>query len=93
MLVKTLKKFLCTDLLDIKNIIFNPKFYQHFLPSLVIKKIQSTLHTNGANKSVQCSEVHTKNQLDFINFQKVCLAHADKTRTREYGKDRTVELR
>ena len=22
--------------LDIKNIIFNPKFYQHFLPSLVI---------------------------------------------------------
>ena len=21
---------------DIKNIIFNPKFYQHFLPSLVI---------------------------------------------------------
>ena len=26
--------------LDIKNIIFNPKFYQHFLPSLVI--------TNGA---------------------------------------------
>ena len=28
--------------LDIKNIIFNPKFYQHFLPSLLI--IQ-TLHT------------------------------------------------
>ena len=25
--------------LDIKNIIFNPKFYQHFLPSLVITKI------------------------------------------------------
>ena len=22
--------------LDIKNIIFNPKFYQHFLPSLII---------------------------------------------------------
>ena len=22
--------------LDIKNIIFNPKFYQHFLPSLVM---------------------------------------------------------
>ena len=23
--------------LDIKNIIFNPKFYQHFLPSLVMR--------------------------------------------------------
>ena len=26
--------------LDIKNIIFNPKFYQHFLPSLVISDFQ-----------------------------------------------------
>ena len=25
---------------DIKNIIFNPKFYQHFLPSLVIADIR-----------------------------------------------------
>ena len=23
--------------LDIKNIIFNPKFYQHFLPSLIMR--------------------------------------------------------
>ena len=39
MLVKTLKKFyalLFFYTLDIKNIIFNPKFYQHFLLSLVI---------------------------------------------------------
>ena len=39
MLVKTLKKicaliFFYTQ--DIKNTIFNPKFYQHFLPSLVM---------------------------------------------------------
>ena len=39
MLVKTLKKifaliFFYTQ--DIKNIICNPKFYQHFLPSLVM---------------------------------------------------------
>ena len=25
---------------DIKNIIFNPKFYQHFLPSLIIRNIK-----------------------------------------------------
>ena len=39
MLVKTLKKFYALIFfytLDIKNISFNPKFYQHFLPSLVI---------------------------------------------------------
>ena len=28
--------------LDIKNIIFNPKFYQHFLPSLLITYYVST---------------------------------------------------
>ena len=28
--------------LDIKNIIFNPKFYQHFLPSRVITHQKST---------------------------------------------------
>ena len=27
--------------MDIKNTIFNPKFYQHFLPSLIIKYIRS----------------------------------------------------
>ena len=39
MLVKTLKKFYSLIFfytLDIKNIIFNPKFYQHFLPSLLM---------------------------------------------------------
>ena len=39
MLVKTLKKMLhwfFLNTMDIKNIIFNPKFYQHFLPSLFI---------------------------------------------------------
>ena len=39
MLVKTLKKFIALIIfytLDIKNIIFNPKFYQQFLPSLLI---------------------------------------------------------
>ena len=38
MLVKTLKIFIALIIfytLDIKNIIFNPKFYQHFLPSLI----------------------------------------------------------
>ena len=44
MLVKTLKQisaliFFYT--LDIKNIIFNPKFYQHFLPSLSMSKLSS----------------------------------------------------
>ena len=37
--LKTLKKFLALIFfytLDIKNIIFNPKFYQHFLPSLLM---------------------------------------------------------
>ena len=27
--------------MDIKNTTFNPKFYQHFLPSLIIKYIRS----------------------------------------------------
>ena len=40
MLVKTLQnKFFAVIFfytMDIKNTIFNPKFYQHFLPSLVI---------------------------------------------------------
>ena len=31
---------------DIKNIIFNPKFYQHFLPSLVITNQSNQLITN-----------------------------------------------
>ena len=38
---ENIKKKFCTDLFfytqDIKNIIFNPKFYQHFLPSLIIR--------------------------------------------------------
>ena len=40
MLVKTLKKLFALIFfytLDIKNIIFNPKFYQHFLSSLIIR--------------------------------------------------------
>ena len=46
MLVKTLKKnfaviFFYT--MDIKNIIFNPKFYQHFLPSLIMSDITLTI--------------------------------------------------
>ena len=46
MLVKTLKNifaliFFYTQ--DIKNIIFNPKFYQHFLPSLFIIMCKSGL--------------------------------------------------
>ena len=39
--VKTLKKFYALIFfytLDIKNIIFNPKFNQHFLPSLLITR-------------------------------------------------------
>ena len=39
MLVKTVKKFIALIFFytqDIKNIIFNPKFYQHFLPYLLI---------------------------------------------------------
>ena len=46
MLVKTLKKFYALILfytLDIKNIIFNPKFYQHVLPSLLINLQKQTL--------------------------------------------------
>ena len=27
--------------MDIKNTIFNPKFYQHFLPSLLMSKLKS----------------------------------------------------
>ena len=40
MLVKTLKQNLALIFfytLDIRNIIFNPKFCQHFLPSLIIR--------------------------------------------------------
>ena len=40
MLVKTLKKLFAVIFfytMDIKNTIFNPKFYQHFLPPLLIK--------------------------------------------------------
>ena len=36
---ENIKPNFCRDLfytMDIKNTIFNPKFYQHFLPSLVI---------------------------------------------------------
>ena len=33
---------------DIKNIIFNPKFYQHFLPSLLIRYL--IIFTNFTNK-------------------------------------------
>ena len=42
MLVKTLKKFFAVIFyytMDIKDTIFNPKFYQHFLPSLLITLI------------------------------------------------------
>ena len=43
MLVKTLNKFFSDLLLmDIKNTIFNPKFDQHFLPSLHITEASIT---------------------------------------------------
>ena len=39
MLVKTLKQFALIFFytLDIRNIIFKPKFYEHVLPSLIIR--------------------------------------------------------
>ena len=49
MLVQTLKTFIALIFFytqDIKNIIFNPKFYQQFLPSLVITKSHNSWTQN-----------------------------------------------
>ena len=39
--------------LNIKNIIFNPKFYQHFLPSLIISLFQLRLTAKIIVNSLQ----------------------------------------
>ena len=46
MLVKTLKKIFALIFFytfDIRNIIFNPKFYRHFLPSLLIINLKTII--------------------------------------------------
>ena len=48
MLVKTLKNIFAVIFfytMDIKNAIFNPKFYQHFLLSLLISDLMHELST------------------------------------------------
>ena len=39
---------------DIKNIIFNPKFYQHFLPSLLISNSNFILTTLYVFFKIKC---------------------------------------
>ena len=62
--------------MDIKNIIFNPKFYQHFLPSLVITYqcyspvlyALCTLRTFALMYSYDCSRLKEISFLRFIDI-------------------------
>ena len=45
------------DTMDIKNTIFNPKFYQHFLPSLLIS-IQLLCAARWEVSPLKCAQPH-----------------------------------